>query len=109
MTVVLTQVIFQNQSGVKVPLTIQAPKGTEAYSGDISPGQMVTIPIAKNNCECVTIIVAPDDKDHGRTQDLCVSNAIASSDPTKERFVYLTSVTAIFSAADITGNFTAST
>jgi hypothetical protein len=102
MNVIFRNILFQNNTGIDIPLTIETPIGIGVYGPKIVKANAnVDIPINRDNCLCVGLIV--DDKDHGATQDFMLAS------PGKGRPSYLEAVEVQFYVGDITGTAMAKT
>jgi hypothetical protein len=94
--VIFQNILFKNNTGLDIPLTIESPIGTCVYGPkDVSGNTSVDIPIVRDNCTSVRLIVS--DPDHGATQDFVLAPSA------KGRHVYLEAVEVQFDVGDITG------
>jgi len=99
MSVVFANVVFTNDTGIKIPVTIEAPIGTVAYGPvDVDGNQKVNMPINKQNCLSVRVVVT--DRDHGASQDFLVANSGTG------RPSYFETLEVQFDVGDITGSAT---
>jgi hypothetical protein len=102
MSVIFLNVLFQNNTGIAIPLTIETPIGTQAYGPTTVDGNgRVDIPKLGHNCLSVRLIVT--DTEHGATQDFVLAL------PGKGRPSYLEAVEVQFNVGDITGSAKAQT
>ena len=93
--VTFLNVIFQNDSGIGLPLTIEAPVGTKVHGPEVVPANSkVTINIKRDNCLSTRLIVT--DTNHGAMQDFVLT-------PGKGRRIYWETVEAQFTVGSITG------
>jgi hypothetical protein len=101
MSVTFLNVLFQNNTGLDIPLTVETPIDTVVYANTVKGNAKVDIPIVRQNCLSVRLRVT--DPDHGATQDFVLAP------PGKGRPSYLETVEAQFDVGDITGSATAQT
>ena len=89
MSVTFLTVTFQNNTGIQIPLTIEAPFANIVYGpGYINGNTTVIIPIGQRNCSSVRLLVT--DQDHGAVQDFVVGP------PQMGRPSYIETVNAVF-------------
>ena len=102
MSVTLQKVVFHNRSGLEIPLIVQAPIDRVVYGPKtVGAGTKITIDVRQDNCQSARLIV--DDSAHGATQDFILSATELG------RALYLESIEADFSIANINGSAIART
>jgi hypothetical protein len=102
MPVMFQSIRFDNtQTGLTMPVKIEAPIGNLVKSAIADPGLVTTIDVFQKNCASVRIVA--DDQDHGATQDFVLAP------PMSGRASYLQNVDVQFTVGELIGSFTAAT
>lgn len=104
MSVTFLNVLFQNNTGLDIELTIEAPISMVVFGPQPVQGNAkVDIPINRHNCLSARLIA--EYPDHGATQEVVLGPPSMGNG----RPIYLQGIEARFTAADIAVNVKART